>query len=92
MPHKPEPLLALWSLGLSNNDKYTEVAVIENSGTFHALYSKSVPLFIKHLRGIVSIFLDMNNISKIYKHIVITRMVFVIEAVQALNFAQMKAC
>lgn len=34
----------------------------------------------------------MNNISKIYKHIVITRMVFVIEAVQALNFAQMKAC
>lgn len=63
MPYKQEPMLSLWSFWLSNN-KHTEMAVVKNSVTF--MYCiLNVPLFIKHIKGILSRFLDTNIIEEI---------------------------
>lgn len=61
MPYKQEPMLALWATRLSNNDKHTEMATMKNSKL--SIYCiLNIPLFLNHIKGIFSMFLDTNNL------------------------------
>lgn len=60
-------MLALWVTQLSKNDKHTEMTTMKNSKL--SIYCiLNVPLFLNHIKGIFSMFLDTNNLQEIYKH------------------------
>lgn len=54
-------MLALWVTQLSKNDKHTEMTTMKNLKL--SIYCiLNVPLFLNHIKGIFSMFLDTNNL------------------------------